>query len=167
VRVKFGRIELDVLSPAEAKKIIGDELDDRLDLNPTELVRAEESGVTSAAGALVLPVYVVPPAMEFRVHVVVIEADGFSPAVPFQGAGAFWRLRVSGRAVDLGSCVAGAPASIASQLPDRKTYGFMQGAVAVNQEAVEFELTAGPANTLVRVLAQGTLVTQPGTPPEK
>ena len=165
MRVKFGKLDLDVLTPHEAKRIIGDELDERFDLAPTELVRAEESGVTSAAGALVLPVYVVPAAMEFRVHVVVVEADGFTPAVPFNGAGAWWRTRVASRGVDEASLVAGA--ANGSQLPFVKTYGFMQGPVAVNNEPLELEINAGPANTLIRVFAQGTLVPRPGTPPEK
>lgn len=165
MRVKIGKLDIDIVTPHEAKRIIGDELDERFDLAPTELVRAEESGKTDAAGLLVLPIYVVPPAMEFRVHVIVVEADGFTPAAPFNGAGAWWRVRVASRGVDEASMVAAAVNG--SQLPFVKTYGFMQGAVAVNQEPLELEINAGPANTLIRAFAQGTLVPRPGSPPEK
>jgi hypothetical protein len=159
-----GNYELDVLSPDEARTVVGAELDKRA-RPKTELVRAEESGVTDAAGGLVLPVYVVPAGMEFRVHVVVVEVDGFTPAVPFNGAGAYWRLRVATRAVDEASLVAAA--ANGSQLPFVRSYGFMQGAVSVNQEALEFELVAGPAAKQVRVFAQGTLVPFPGSPLEQ
>ena len=159
-----GNHELDVLSPDEAKAIVGSELDKRT-RPKTELVRAEASGLTDATGGLVLPVYVVKAAMEFRVHVIVVEADTFTPGVPFNGAGGYWRLRVSARAVDLGSLVAGAVNGF--QLPFTRSYGLMQGPDSLNQEALEFELVAGPANTLIRVFAQGTLVPIPGSPLEQ
>jgi hypothetical protein len=165
--VQVGKLVFETVTPDEHRQILEEELDRRTSSGraPTELVRAEESGQTSAAGALVLPVYVVPAGMEFRVHLVIVEADGFTPAAPFNGAGAYWRLRVAGRAVDEASLVAAA--ANGSQLPFVRTYGFMQGPVSVNNEPFELELNAGPVNTLVRVLAQGTLIPTPGTPPEK
>jgi hypothetical protein len=159
--VKLGDHELDLLTRPEAREMFAAQRP------PTELVRAEESGITDANGNLVLPIYVVPAAMEFRVHVVNVEADGFSPAVMFNGAGGFWQLRVAGRVIDERSLVAAAPSDLASQLPFTRTYGFMQGAVAVNNEPFELLLNAGPVNTVVRALAQGTLVARPGTPPEQ
>lgn len=131
----------------------------------SELARAEAQGATDAAGALVLPFYRVPQGMEARIHVARIEADGFTEAVPFNGAGAFYQLRVGERVFDGASLVAGAARG--EQLPTVKTYGFMQGGAGLNQENFDVRLVAGPANTLVRVFAQLTLIPRPGKPAEQ
>jgi hypothetical protein len=165
VKIKAGA-EFDVVTPQEARDIWREQALDLFGQPPTELVRAEESGVTVAGGALLLPIYVVPLGMEFRVHVIVVEADGVNPATPFNGAGAYWQIRVSGRVVDEASLVAAA--ANGSQIPFVKTYGYMQGPVALNGEPLELNIVAGPAaGTSVRALAQGTLVPRTGAPPEK
>jgi hypothetical protein len=161
VKVKIGDTDIDVLSVHEARGIVRSELRRPV----TELVRAEESGKTDGGGNLVLPIYVVPAAMEFRAHWLMVEADGFTFAAPFNGAGAFWRMRVAARGEDGASLVAAAANGTA--LPFTRSYGFMQGPVSLNQEAIELELNAGPVNTLIRAFLRGTLVPHPGRPAEQ
>jgi hypothetical protein len=167
VRVKIGRLEFDTVTPEEHRQITREELDahDAHGRPLTELVRPEESGQTDATGALLLPIYRPPAGMEFRVHLLSVEADGFTEAVPFNGAGAYFRAQIDGRKFDAASLVAAAANGVG--LPFVRQYGESQGGVALNNEAVELVIVAGPANTLVRALVQGVLIPRPGTPPER
>ena len=157
MRVRVGGKEIDLLTVHDAQRAIRHAL-----RNPdSELIRPEESGKTDANGNLLIPIYVVPAGMEFRPHVLNVEADGFTPALPFQGAGAYWQLRVASRVIDEGSLVAGAPSNIAFQIPFTRNYGQMQGGIAVNLEPLELNIVAGPINTLIRALVNGTLLPHP------
>lgn len=156
MKIQVAGRELDLLTKPEAHEMLRG-----LRLPATELVRPEESGKTDGTGLLLIPIYTVPAAMEFRPHVLNVEADGFNPATPFQGAGAYWQLRVTGRVIDEGSLVAAAPANIAMQIPFTRNYGQMQGGIAVNQETLELLVVNGPANTLIRALVNGTLIPHP------
>lgn len=158
MKVKLGDVEVDVATVHEVRREVRS-----LRRPDTELVRPEASGVADANGNAVITIYQVPAGMEFRPHVLNVEADGFTPATPFQGAGAYWQLRVSGRVIDEGSLVAGAPANIATQIPFTRNYGAMQGGIAVNQETLELNLVLGVGNAgqKVRALINGTLLPHP------
>lgn len=156
MRVRIGEAEVDVATVHDVHQAV------RAIRRPdTELVRPEESGLTDGTGAVVIPIYTVPAGMEFRPHVLNVEADGFTPATPFQGAGGYWQLRVSGRVIDEGSFVAAAPSNIAFQIPFTRNYGQMQGGIAVNLETLELNIVAGPATKLIRALVNGTLLPHP------
>lgn len=157
MRVRLGGKEINLLTVEDAHRVVRH----ALRTPDSELVRPEESGRTDANGNVLIPIYVVPAAMEFRPHVLNVEADGFTPALPFQGAGGYWQLRVAGRVIDEGSLVAGAPANIAFQIPFTRNYGAMQGGIAVNQEPLELNIVAGPVATLIRALVNGTLLPHP------
>lgn len=156
MKLTLGGVEVDVLTRPEAHEML-----QALRLPATELVRPEESGKTDATGAVVIPIYTVPAGMEFRPHVLNVEADTFNPGAPFQGPGGYWQLRVSGRVIDEGSLVAAAPSNIATQIPFTRNYGAMQGGIAVNLETLELNVVAGPAATLIRALVNGTLLPKP------
>jgi hypothetical protein len=160
VKLKLGGVEVDVLTRPEAREMIAQLRDPR-----PLTTRPEESGRTDGAGGLVLPIYTVPAGMEWRCHLLNVEADGFTPALPFNGAGGYWQLRVAERVVDEGSLVAAAANGF--QIPFTRGYGFMQGAVAYNLEVIDLKIVAGPVNTLIRALTQGSLLPKPSdAPPE-
>lgn len=162
MKLQIGDKEVDLLTVRDAREVVRAELRDSVPLT----TRPEESGLTDATGAAVIPIYVIPAGMEWRAHLLNVEADGRNPANVFQGAGAYWQLRVAERVVDEGSLVAAAPANLAFQIPFTRTYGNMQGPVAYNLETVDLKIVAGPAATLIRALMQGTLLPRPaGSPP--
>lgn len=121
-------------------------------------VRAEEDGVTTAAGAATVEVYKVPLGMEFRLTRLAVLADGFTPAVPFQGAGAFLELLRNDVALTWQSLVAGAavaPGALPSVLVDADSES--SAAYYANGDCVAIRLTAGPASTRLIVRAEGVL----------
>jgi hypothetical protein len=148
--------ELDVLTRAELR----DELEaivGRLRGAPAT-VRAEADGQTTAAGAITEEVYKVPLGMSFKLTRLAVLADGFTPAVPFQGAGAFLELLRNDVPVAWCSLVAGAaiaPGALPMQLIDADSPD--SAAWYANGDCVAVRITAGPASTRILVRAQGTL----------
>ena len=118
-------------------------------------VRAEEDGATAATGALTLPFYQVPMGMGFKLTRCAVFADGFTPAVPFNGAGAFLELLRNDVPVAFQSLVAGAGGGLPFVLIDADSES--SAAWAGNGEQFAIRLTAGPASTGIIVRTQGVL----------
>ena len=106
-----------------------------------DVVRAEAAGVTSAAGFLELPVYVVPLGQSFTLTRIVVEASGFTPGVPFTGAGAFLDILRNDIREDFVTLASG------PGLPAIATDGESQGAVYQNGDVVAIRITLGPIST--------------------
>lgn len=105
MKFRIGGRELDLLTVYDARDVVHQALGEVLRRPQSELVRPEESAIVDANGNALIPIYQVPAGMEFRPHVLNVEADGVTPATPFQAAGSYWQLRVSGRVIDEGSLV--------------------------------------------------------------
>jgi hypothetical protein len=143
--------ELDLLTPGEAKSLF-DELAARLAQRPAT-VRAEKDALTDAAGAVSFAVYQVPSGMAFHLTRLVVTIDGFTPAAPFTGAGAYLEILRNDVPVDFASLVAGSDG-----LP-RKFFaeGLDSSAYYANGDAVAVRIVAGPANTRLLARLQGLL----------
>lgn len=149
---------------AELDVLTRDELRDELEAIVARLrdrpatVRAEEDGRTTAAGAAEIELYRVPSGMSFKLTRLAVLAGGFSPAVPFQGAGAFLELLRNDVPVAWCSLVAGAavaPGALPMQLVDADS---PESAVwYANGDVAAVRLTAGPASTDIIVRGQGIL----------
>jgi hypothetical protein len=155
VKVKLqAGAELDVLSPSEAREIVV-ELLERERREPTyEQARPGESAVTDANGNALINVYVVPVGRKFIVTRLIVNADGFTPGVPFKNAAGWIDVLRSNERVDFVNLANGIPA----QSIDSKD----TGNVFWNGEIVQVQITGGPANTSVRVDLRGLLETPPG-----
>lgn len=147
--------ELDILTREELRKEL-EAITDRLAYHPA-VVRLEEDGATDAGGELELAIYRPPAGMEFRLTRCYVVAEGFTPAVPFNGAGAFLELLRAGVPVDGVSLVAAAAngGQIPIMLVDADSPDSAQ--VYFNGEDVAIRLTNGPASTRIGVRAQGIL----------
>lgn len=155
VTIKPGE-QFETLTPDELKREL-DSLRLALARKPAN-VRAEEDGQTTATGAVTTEVYKVPMGMEFRLTRLVVLADGFTPAVPFQGAGAFLELLRNDVAITWQSLVAGAavyPGALPAVLVDADSES--SAAYYANGDCVAIRLTAGPVSTRIIVRAEGVL----------
>ncbi len=122
------------------------------------IVRAEKDGDTTAAGALTLEFYKVPLGMSFALTRLVVLADGFTPAVPFNGAGAFLELLRNDVPIAWASLVAAAaiaPGALPFQLIDADSES--SAAWFANGDCAAIRLTAGPVSTNIIARAQGVL----------
>jgi hypothetical protein len=157
VQLKAGA-ELDVVSPEEAREIVKAAIEQAREAGGVEEpIRAEEGGVTDAAGGVTLPVYVVPIGREFVLTRILVDADGFTPGAPFVAAAGFVDVLRSGERVDFKSL-----AAAAGGLPTLSTDSKATGTRWRNGEAVEVRIVGGPANTTVRARVQGWLRTPAG-----
>ncbi len=150
--------EIDFLTADELRQVLREQAQDLREVDPTE-IRADDQGITDAAGALTLSVYKVPSGRRFKLTRMIVLADGFTPAAPFQAAGAYLLVRRSG-----GQVVDFLPLTVASGggLPAKGSDSISQAADFVNGETVDIQLVAGPASTNVSVFIQGSL--QPRIP---
>jgi hypothetical protein len=98
--------ELELLTREELRGELR-ELEQALARRPA-VVRAEKSFETDANGDASASVYKVPLGMAFRLSRVLVQLDGFTAAVPFNGAGAYLEVRRNDVMVDFLSLVAGA-----------------------------------------------------------
>lgn len=103
-------------------------------------------------------IFEVNPGFTFALHRLEITLPGtnFNFATPFNGAGAYWELRVNNEARDGGSLVANAPLK-AFGLPFVLTYGTRDAIRVRDGEICSLFLNAGPASTKVDIKCQGTL----------
>jgi hypothetical protein len=141
---------IDALTPAEFDKRVQALLEHLS--SDEDVVRGSEVAKLDASGNGVVQVYVVPSGMKFNLHRVAVNADGFTPGVPFTNAAGYIDiLRGSVRQdfLPLAAAAGGIPAVWA------------QGGDAAiryrNGEAVEVAIVGGPASTGVRVEIQGDL----------
>lgn len=148
--------EIDLLTADEVRDLIEQAIEP-LRLHPAR-VRAEADAPTDAAGALTLEVYKVPPGMTFVLTRLLVRADGFTFAVPFNGAGAMLQVLRNDVVIDGKSLVAAAvtPDGL-SGLPALFTYGTDAGSFFSNGDAVAVRLTAGPLSTNVSARIEGRL----------
>lgn len=147
--------ELDVLTRDELREEL-EAIVARLHDRPA-VVRPDEEGATDAGGELELEFYRVPMGMAFRLTRVYVVADGFTPAVPFNGAGGFLELLRGGVPIVGVSLVAAAAEG--GRLPMTLVDADSPESAAwfANGEVVAIRITNGPASTGVGVRAQGTL----------
>lgn len=155
MKIKAGE-EFETLTPDELRR----ELDGlRLALaKKPAIVRFEKTGVTTGTGALTLEGYKVPLGMEFRLTRLGVLADGFTPAVPFNGAGAFLELLRNDVPTSWQSLVAAATVN-ASALPSILVDADSETSAAyyANGDCVAVKLTAGPATTNITMRGEGVL----------
>jgi len=121
------------------------------------IVRPEEEGETTAAGAVTIDVYTVPAGYDFSLTRLIIEAAGFTPAAPFTGAGAYIAVRRSSVLIDFASLIAVEPSGGGKSLPALFTYSVTSGFSLRNKEVLQVELVAGPASTRILARAEGFL----------
>lgn len=147
--------ELDVLTRDELRAEL-DTILGRLRERPA-VVRVEDDGRTDAGGELELVFYRVPAGMAFRLTRLYVVADSFSPAAPFNGAGAMLELLRGGVPIAGVSLVAAAAdgGRIPMTLVDADSPE--SAAWYANAEEVAIRLTNGPASNGIGVRAQGTL----------
>jgi hypothetical protein len=115
-----------------------------------DVVRMQASGMTTAAGFLELVVYAVPPGQSFILTRTIVEASGFTPGVPFTGAGAYLDILRNDVREDFVS-LAEAPG-----LPAISTDSETQGAVFQNGDQVIVRITGGPATTSITARIRGS-----------
>lgn len=138
---------LDVLTPDEAREILLELLEQSREAGLETEVRADESAVTDAAGAVTFTVYQVPVGRAFRITRLVIDADGFTPGAPFKNGVGFIDVLRGDERVDFVNLATGIPALSV----DSKD----SGARWRNGEQVRVSLVGGPASTSVRAKLQG------------
>jgi hypothetical protein len=114
-----------------------------------DVVRMTASGNTNAAGFLELPVYVVPAGQSFTLTRTVVEASGYTPGVPFIGAGAYLDILRNDVREDFVSLAA------APGLPAIATDGETAGAVFQNGDTLIIRIVAGPPNTSITARIRG------------
>jgi hypothetical protein len=137
--------EINALTPEEAKAL----LENIFNREVRERVRAQATLKTDATGAATINVYTVDPGMEFRLSRVVIEADGFSFAVPFTNAAGSATIQREGQ-IQGGF-------NLAAGLPNTYTAGSADSPRYRNGEKVSVVLVGGPAATNVNVRIEGDL----------
>ncbi len=120
-------------------------------------VRPEESGETTTTGAVSIDVYTVPAGYDFNLTRLLVEAEGFTPAAPFTGAGAYIAIRRSSVLIDFAALIAVEPSGGGKSLPALFTYSVTSGFRLSNKETLQVALVAGPATTVITARAEGFL----------
>lgn len=121
---------------------------------PARPIRAMQEGKTDANGNVSIDAYEVPPGMEFELSRVVIQADGFTPGVPFAAAGASWgEVRRSGTLIDWFTDQAN---TVKLGLPNRLSWNQGANSRIRNGEVVQVVILNNPGGALANV---GVLVT--------
>jgi hypothetical protein len=142
--------ELEALTPAEFKAYI-DELVIRL-FGDEGVMRDEGFVNLDASGNGVIKAYTVPQGMNFNLHRVVIDVEGFTPGAPFTNAAGWIDVNRGGDRQDflpLAATVGGIPAVWAQSGDAAIRYR--------NGESVEISINGGPASRDARAKIQGTL----------
>lgn len=140
--------EVDVLDAAEAREIVA-ELLERVRADREIPVRMGEGGQTDGAGAVTIPVYVVPLGREFALNRLLVDADGYTPAAPYTNAAGYIDVRRGGVRVDFVGLSNGIPAL---SIDGKETANRFR-----NGETVEVVIVGGPANTSIQVEIHGML----------
>lgn len=98
------------------------------------------------------------PGWTFAIHrlEVLVPGTAFNFATPFNGAGAYWELRVNNEARDGGSLVLNAPQR-AFGLPFVLTYGTRDAIRVRDGEIASLFINAGPANTKIQYKCQASM----------
>lgn len=141
---------LDFVTPDELEQRLGS-LARRL-RSDQRTMRPGAQGKTDSAGLLVLPVYECPVGLEFALHRLVIEADGFTPGVPFNAAAGYIDILRSDERCDFLSLAAGSGA-----IPAVFSAGTQDAIRFRNGEVVSVRIVGGPASNGIVVRGQGTL----------
>ncbi len=144
--------EIDFLTRAEMAEVLRDHARDTAEVEPTTW-RAALSGKTDGTGAVTIDVLTVPMGRRFRLTRYIIQADGFTPAAPYQGTGFILVRREGGQVVDFLPLTAASGGGIPAKSADSTS----AAAEFVNGEKVEIAIVGGPVTTGISVYAQGTL----------
>lgn len=128
---------------------------DHLAKRPNDVQRFARSGSTDNTGLLTQIIYESAPGQRFELHSLSVEADGYTYAVPFNGAGGMIELKMQDTTVDGASLVSGA--SGGTSLPCRFYYGRLQGIVVEDGERLTVKITSGPASKTITMWARGSL----------
>jgi hypothetical protein len=98
------------------------------------------------------------PGWTFAIHrfEVTVPGTAFNFATPFNGAGAYWELRVNNEARDGGSLVLNAPQR-AFGLPFIIAYGTRDAIRVRDGEIASLFLSAGPASTKIQIKCQASM----------
>lgn len=154
-KVKIGgrEIELDLLVKEELAATIEQTLAGYL--RPTTPRRDVDGLVTPAAGDVTLSLPPVPRGMEVEYTRVVIEAPGtaFTPAAPYNAAGAYLLLQRSGETLDVLSLVAGSGGGI----PFRWTWSTSYSIRVRDGESLSAFIHIPPASTPLTLRGDGFL----------
>lgn len=101
------------------------------------------------------PIFRVPAGMQFALHRLAIQPDGYTFGVPFTATDAYLEIQRGGAMIDgisLDPTDAGA-----ERLPYVFRYGTGNAPVYDNNQTIDVLISAGPANTAVKFALQGTL----------
>ena len=143
--------ELDILNADEARAIIVDLLERKRHEPTEEPIRASESGLTDGTGFVKIVVYACPMGREFVLTRLIVDADGYSPGLPFKNGVGWIDVNRSEERVDF--------VNLQNGLPSLSIDSKESGNRWRNGETVEVAMTGGPATTTVRVKIHGLLRT--------
>lgn len=148
MRVKIDRgTEFETATPDEVRELLHGLVPER----PID-VRVPISQKADANGNALIEVYTVPLGRVVTVTRVVVEADGFNPASPYQNAGGYLQVRrQGGQTTDFVSLAA------PGGLPAISTDSDSAGGRYVNGEVIEVNIVGGAplANVNLHVYLQG------------
>lgn len=151
MKIQIGEHKLDLFTHGEARDTVRSLIAELRDDGP-RTVRPDESAVLDATGAAMIEVYTVPLGMEFALHRLVLDFDGYTVAVPYTNANGYALIQRSGEMVDYISF-----AAAAGGVPAVYGVGGAQAARFRNGENVEVAIVGGPAARSVRAKVQGVL----------
>lgn len=146
VKISPGQ-ELEIVTPGELRGILGEIFPSRK--GPQEQ-RPEEALKLDASGSGTVELYTVPVGMRFRLHWLTVDADDYTPAVPFTNAAGYGEILRGGRMrdfVNFSSASGGIPAVWSSSV----------GIPYHESERVEFSIVGGPPSKVVVIRADGVL----------
>ena len=143
---------IEAVTPAELDKALGEFAGrvaasrDKRTQRPSGALRLD------ATGAGIITIYAVPLGMEFALHRLLIDADGFTPGAPYNAAAGYVDILRGDERVDFLSLAAGSGA-----IPAVFSAGDSDAVRFRNGEQVNLRVVGGPVSTTVQVRAQGTL----------
>jgi len=142
--------EIETVTPSELEERLA-ELGHQI-RSDERTMRPDGDGVTNAAGNGNTPIYQVPLGMQFNLHRLLVEADGFTPGAPYNAAAGWIDVLRGDERVDFLPLAVGSGA-----IPALVTYGTADAIRFRNGEVVAIALFGGPASTGFIGRAQGTL----------
>lgn len=134
--------DVDVLTEDELRKVLAE-------YQQMLRIRGSEQAATDANGNAALTVYQVPAGMRFALARVLVELDGFTPAVPYDNPASYVELHRNDHRVEF--------FNVGETIPYSWTEGGRAAPVFLNHEKVIVRLFAGPAATNFQASIEGDL----------
>lgn len=150
MKINVGGQEIDLVTPAELRQILGESFPAR---RGPQWERSQQGIVLDASGNGSVKVYKVPNGMRFRLHRLRVSVDTYTPAAPYTNAAGYGEITSENDGVEFVSF-----SPTAGGLP--ATWSDSVGLLFHALEVVGFTIVAGPAGGSVMCRAQGVLEPQ-------